>query len=160
MGLYPVWSCWRGWGVVLVVYENLNDDKPPLIDLCNLNPGHFHNSADRGHVMCLTANPTPWIAGNVPIDKVPNCIGRGTVQAATCVRRMDGLCDLPLRALCNGKTSAFQAEDTGSIPVARSIPAVTNNRRRRLADCSFSELRFTMMRDFLTVKMVQCLRTS
>ena len=27
-----------------------------------------------------------------------------------------------MRALCNGKTSAFQADDTGSIPVARSTP--------------------------------------
>ena len=26
----------------------------------------------------------------------------------------------PLRVLCNGKTSAFQADDTGSIPVTRS----------------------------------------
>ncbi len=26
------------------------------------------------------------------------------------------------RALCNGKTSAFQAEDAGSIPAARSTP--------------------------------------
>ena len=29
------------------------------------------------------------------------------------------------RALCNGKTLAFQAKDTGSIPVARSI-AISN----------------------------------
>jgi hypothetical protein len=27
----------------------------------------------------------------------------------------------PLRALCNGKTLAFQAKDAGSIPAARSI---------------------------------------
>ena len=26
-----------------------------------------------------------------------------------------------MRALCNGKTSAFQADDAGSIPAARSI---------------------------------------
>jgi hypothetical protein len=28
-----------------------------------------------------------------------------------------------LRALCNGKTSAFQADDAGSIPAARSKPS-------------------------------------
>ena len=27
--------------------------------------------------------------------------------------------DVPVRVLCNGKTSAFQADDTGSIPVTR-----------------------------------------
>ena len=31
-----------------------------------------------------------------------------------------------LRALCNGKTSAFQADDAGSIPAARSNPFHTN----------------------------------
>lgn len=58
---------------------NPNDEKPPLLDLCNLNLGHYRNSADREHAMFLTATPTPWIAGNVPIDKVPTCIGSGTV---------------------------------------------------------------------------------
>lgn len=28
--------------------------------------------------------------------------------------------NINMRALCNGKTLAFQAKDTGSIPVARS----------------------------------------
>lgn len=58
---------------------NPNDEKPPLLDLCNLNLGHYRNSADREHAMFLTATPTPWIAGNVPIDKVPTSIGSGTV---------------------------------------------------------------------------------
>ena len=58
---------------------NPNDEKPPLLDLCNLNLGHYRNSADREHAMFLTATPTPWIAGNVPQDKVPKTIGSGTV---------------------------------------------------------------------------------
>lgn len=58
---------------------NPNDEKPPLLDLCNLNLGHYRNSADREHAMFLTATPTPWIAGNVPADKVPTSIGSGTV---------------------------------------------------------------------------------
>ena len=29
--------------------------------------------------------------------------------------------DVPVRVLCNGKTSAFQADDTGSIPVTRFL---------------------------------------
>jgi hypothetical protein len=39
------------------------------------------------------------------------------------------------RALCNGKTSAFQADDTGSIPVARS------NRLQRLKSDRFVVIR-------------------
>ena len=31
-----------------------------------------------------------------------------------------------MRALCNGKTSAFQADDAGSIPAARSIKGSGN----------------------------------
>lgn len=66
---------------IFVSDKNLtpSDEKPPLLDLCNLNLGHYRNSADREHAMFLTATPTPWIAGNVPIDKVPTCIGSGTV---------------------------------------------------------------------------------
>ena len=30
-------------------------------------------------------------------------------------------CMIVMRALCNGKTSAFQADDAGSIPAARSM---------------------------------------
>ena len=33
----------------------------------------------------------------------------------------------PLRVLCNGKTSAFQADDTGSIPVTRSKNSFQTN---------------------------------
>jgi len=32
------------------------------------------------------------------------------------------MADRTMRALCNGKTSAFQADDAGSIPAARSTP--------------------------------------
>ena len=34
---------------------------------------------------------------------------------------MSAICKVVTRALCNGKTSAFQADDAGSIPAARSI---------------------------------------
>ena len=34
---------------------------------------------------------------------------------------MSATCRVVLRALCNGKTSAFQADDAGSIPAARSM---------------------------------------
>jgi hypothetical protein len=66
---------------IFVSDKNLtpNDEKPPLLDLCNLNLGHYRNSADREHAMFLTATPTPWIAGNLSADKVPTCIGSGTV---------------------------------------------------------------------------------
>ena len=34
---------------------------------------------------------------------------------------MSAICKVVTRALCNGKTSAFQADDAGSIPAARSM---------------------------------------
>ena len=35
-------------------------------------------------------------------------------------------CMIVMRALCNGKTSAFQADDAGSIPAARSSSCVAD----------------------------------
>tara|TARA_B100002051_G_scaffold267407_1_gene295831 strand:- start:419 stop:619 length:201 start_codon:yes stop_codon:yes gene_type:complete len=46
-------------------------------------------------------------------------------------RAFEGLhmvkCLYALRALCNGKTSAFQADDAGSIPAARFKPFEKNH---------------------------------
>ena len=39
---------------------------------------------------------------------------------------MSANCKIVMRALCNGKTSAFQADDAGSIPAARSIKGSGN----------------------------------
>ena len=36
-------------------------------------------------------------------------------------RALPAMIEKRLRALCNGKTSAFQADDAGSIPAVRSI---------------------------------------
>jgi hypothetical protein len=40
-------------------------DKPPLLDLCQVNISHFKNSADLEHGIHMTALPTPWIAGDL-----------------------------------------------------------------------------------------------
>ncbi len=66
---------------LMVSHESLrpSDVKPPLLDLCNLAISHFKNSCDREHAIFLSGSPTPWIAGSVPIDRVPKAIGSGTV---------------------------------------------------------------------------------
>lgn len=67
--------------VVVVSPYNLKADveKPPFLDLVNCNLAHWRNSADYEHALYLTAQPTPWIAGPLPADKVPSTIGAGAL---------------------------------------------------------------------------------
>lgn len=41
-------------------------DKPPLLDLVDMNIAHFRNSADHEHVLHFTGLPTPYVAGVSP----------------------------------------------------------------------------------------------
>ena len=54
-------------------------EKPPMTDLVNVNISHYRNSADYEHALFLTAQPTPWIAGNLDEANKPNKIGSGTI---------------------------------------------------------------------------------
>lgn len=38
-------------------------DRPPLIDLCDVNLAHWRNSVDHEYGLHLIALPTPWVAG-------------------------------------------------------------------------------------------------
>ena len=65
--------------VAIVSPYNLKADveKPPFLDLVNVNLAHWRNSADYEHALYLTAQPTPWVAGSIPADKLPTMIGAG-----------------------------------------------------------------------------------
>lgn len=54
-------------------------EKPPFLDLVNVNLAHYRNSADYEHALYLTAQPTPWIAGQVDAANRPKSIGSGTI---------------------------------------------------------------------------------
>jgi len=54
-------------------------EKPPFLDLANVNLGHYRNSADYEHALYLTAQPTAWIAGQLDETKKPTSIGSGTI---------------------------------------------------------------------------------
>lgn len=43
--------------------QDPNPEKPPLLDLVNVNLSHYRNSADLEHGLHFTALPTPWAAG-------------------------------------------------------------------------------------------------
>lgn len=38
-------------------------DRPPLIDLVDVNLSHYRSSADREHSLFYVSQPTPWVAG-------------------------------------------------------------------------------------------------
>jgi hypothetical protein len=54
-------------------------EKPPFLDMCNLNIDHYQNSADYEHALYMTAQPTPYVSGNMSADERPKSIGAGTI---------------------------------------------------------------------------------
>lgn len=54
-------------------------EKPPMLDLVDVNVGHYRNSADYEHALYLTAQPTPWIAGQLQEANKPTAIGSGAI---------------------------------------------------------------------------------
>lgn len=66
---------------VMVSHEGLRpeDVTPPFLALCKTAIAHLVTSCDRRHSLHLTAAPTPWISGSMPIDRVPTTIGAGTL---------------------------------------------------------------------------------
>ena len=52
-------------------------EKPPMLDLVDVNIGHYRNSADYEHALFLTSQPTPWVAGNMNEKNTPSAIGSG-----------------------------------------------------------------------------------
>jgi hypothetical protein len=62
--------------------------KPPMLDLVDVNLGHYRNSADYEHALYLTSQPTPWAAGAINEKNKPTAIGSGAFwilpEGATC----------------------------------------------------------------------------
>lgn len=54
-------------------------EKPPMLDLVHVNLAHYRNSADYEHALYLTAQPTPWVAGQINENNRPTAIGSGTI---------------------------------------------------------------------------------
>lgn len=52
-------------------------EKPPMLDLVDVNIGHYRNSADYEHALYLTAQPTPYVAGDLNEKNKPTAIGSG-----------------------------------------------------------------------------------
>lgn len=65
--------------VVVISPFNLKVDveKPPMLDLVNVNLAHYRNSADYEHSLFLTSQPTPWVAGSINEKNKPSTIGSG-----------------------------------------------------------------------------------
>ncbi|MCP4251057.1 MAG: DUF4055 domain-containing protein [bacterium] len=59
--------------------EKPETSKPPMLDLVNMNIGHYRNSADLEHSLHLTAEPTPWTAANWEGGSEPTSIGSATI---------------------------------------------------------------------------------
>lgn len=52
-------------------------EKPPMLDLVDVNIGHYRNSADYEHALFLTAQPTPVAIGAITEKNKPDAIGSG-----------------------------------------------------------------------------------
>jgi hypothetical protein len=59
-------------------YDNKPDlCKSPLLDLADANLHHYQLQADYRQTLYMVAQPTPYMIGDIPDDKVPNKIGAG-----------------------------------------------------------------------------------
>lgn len=60
-------------------------EKPPMLDLANMNLAHWRNSADYEQLLHLVGSPTPWVAENweAAPDGGPKTIGAGTFWRLT-----------------------------------------------------------------------------
>lgn len=57
-------------------YDNKPDlSKSPLLDLADANLHHYQLQADYRQTLYMVAQPTPYMIGDVPDDKVPKTIG-------------------------------------------------------------------------------------
>ncbi|GIT86171.1 DUF4055 domain-containing protein [Roseobacter sp. OBYS 0001] len=64
--------------VIISAYNlKIDVEKPPFLDLVNVNLAHWRGSADYEHALYRTSQPTPWIAGNVNAENKPEMIGAG-----------------------------------------------------------------------------------
>lgn len=52
-------------------------EKPPMLDLVDVNLALYRNSADYEHALFLTSQPTPWVAGAINEEQKPTHIGSG-----------------------------------------------------------------------------------
>jgi len=64
---------------VIVSPYNLKVDveKPPFLDLVNVNLAHWRVAADYYWSLYLTSQPTPWVAGSLNAKDTPQQIGAG-----------------------------------------------------------------------------------
>lgn len=60
---------------------NLSPDteKPPMLDLVDVNIAHFENSANLEHSLWMSAMPTPVVTGNLNAEQKPSAIGPSTI---------------------------------------------------------------------------------
>lgn len=66
--------------VIISPYNLAADaEKPPMLDLVTVSLAHFRNSADYEHALYLTAQPTPWITGQMSAADKPSAIGSGAI---------------------------------------------------------------------------------
>jgi hypothetical protein len=54
-------------------------EKPPFLDLANMNIAHYRNSADYEQALFMTAQPTPWVAGVSSEQDKPKTIGPSVI---------------------------------------------------------------------------------
>jgi hypothetical protein len=66
---------------VIISPYNLQADpeKPPFLDLVTVSLSHYRNCADYEHALYLTAQPTPYITGNISQKEKPSTIGSSDI---------------------------------------------------------------------------------
>lgn len=109
-----------------VKHLRARSEKPPFIDLANMNLAHYRNSADYEHSLFMVSQPTPFFFG-VPDDEVPDGIGSGTIWTTPNEKAKAGLIEVTGAGLGNQSQAMDKKEQRMAILGALLISEDSSN---------------------------------
>lgn len=95
-------------------------EKPPFLDLANMNIAHYRNSADYEQALFMTAQPTPWVAGVMSEKDKPTTIGPSVIWCLTTEGRA-GYLDFEGKGIESQRVAMKDKEDRMAALGARMI---------------------------------------
>lgn len=95
-------------------------EKPPMLDLVNVNIAHYRNSADYEQSLYLTGQPTPYMFGIAEEDK-PKAIGSGTIWTSTNPDTKAGMIEFSGSGIASLKEAMLDKEARMAVLGARII---------------------------------------
>lgn len=115
-------------------------DKPPMLDLANVNLGHYRNSADYETALHVIGSPTPYVFG-VKDDSVPKTIGPFQIWHAQAKDVRVGMLEYTGQGVATIRLAMRDKEDRMAVLGARLIRSDGAERENVTAETTRLEAR-------------------